>query len=69
MPTLELTTIEARTLRTICREHMERVGKRATIPQGKKILDVADEIALCERVGRDTGVEIGEKRPTGSGSK
>jgi len=61
MPKLELTTNEARTLRTICGEHLERVGKRATIPQGKRILDVADEIALCERVGGDTGVEVGPK--------
>lgn len=58
----ELKDHEYLTLLAILKEHSERLGSRTTIPKGKTILCVAQEVALCEKLTENhLGVEIGER--------
>ena len=67
MSTIQLKDHESLTLMSILDEHAGRIGQRTSIPKGKTILCVSQEIALCEKLtekltlDRHSGVEIGER--------
>ncbi len=75
MKKFELSEGDAEALGRIVAEHAQRLGKRKSVPVGRSVFDVAQELNLCEKLAEiltgevKSDVEIGVRKIVSRGPK